>query len=107
MDIEKSISAYIDALNEEKEPEGKEGAASPDLERLFKTVRLVRTLKEPAMPDSAYPQRLVKIVASRLHEVQSAGALCRNRQGKVGLRAAAVVLRLQRRWLPVLLGFYW
>jgi len=107
MDIEKRISDYIDALNEEREPEEKE-EASPDLERLFKTIRLVRTLKEPAMPDPAYPQRLVKIVAGRLNGLQPGSC----RSAKTGKEKAAPRRFGRRFWTPaaalaacLLLGF--
>lgn len=66
-DPESKLSDYIDDLNAEREPEKRRGTAdNPELAKLLATARLVRTLKEPALPDSGYPQRLAKAVAGRL-----------------------------------------
>ena len=66
-DNEKRLSDYIDALNAEQEPEKHYGPAdSPELEKTLAAVRLVRTLREPALPDPGYPQRLSQRVASGL-----------------------------------------
>ena len=63
-DNEKRLSDYIDALNAEQEPEKHYGPAdSPELEKTLAAVRLVRTLREPALPDPGYPQRLSQRVA--------------------------------------------
>lgn len=56
---EKKLSEYIDRLNEEKMPkEHKSGANSQEYEELLKTVRMVRTLREPAQPSEDYHERL-------------------------------------------------
>lgn len=48
---EKKLSDYIDRLNEEKKPEVHGNSTeSPQMEELMKTVRKVRSLKEPALP---------------------------------------------------------
>lgn len=62
------ISAYIDALNEEKEPAENLEIASPGLEKIFQAIRLLRTCREPAMPDPGYPQRLIEAVVRRLNK---------------------------------------
>ncbi|WP_066633524.1 LolA family protein [Desulfolucanica intricata] len=66
---ERRLSDYIDALNEEKEPEKHRGVAdTPEMEKLLATARLVRTLREPVLPGSDYPQRLAKAVAGRIQK---------------------------------------
>ena len=63
---EKKLSEYIDRLNAERQPE-QHGAPedSPELERLYSTVRLVRSLREPALPKGDYPKELAAAVRSR------------------------------------------
>ncbi|HZX46715.1 MAG TPA: sigma-E factor regulatory protein RseB domain-containing protein, partial [Clostridia bacterium] len=63
---ERKLSEYIDKLNAERQPE-QHGAAedSPELERLYRTVRLVRSLREPALPKGDYPRKLAAAVRSR------------------------------------------
>ena len=66
---ESRLSDYIDALNAEHEPEKHQGTAdTPELEKLLATVRMVRSLREPALPEPGYPQRLAKAVASGLNQ---------------------------------------
>ncbi len=66
---EKRLSDYIDALNAEQEPEKQQGPAdTPELEKLLATVRLIRTLKEPELSDSGYPQRLAQGVADEIQK---------------------------------------
>lgn len=66
---ERKLSEFIDDLNAEKKPEGHGSIAqentedTPELEKLFAAARLVRSLKEPAMPDNDYPERLARNVA--------------------------------------------
>ena len=61
---EKRLSDYIDALNAEQEPEEHYGPAdSPELEKTLAAARLVRTLKEPALPSPDFPKRLSQEVA--------------------------------------------
>ena len=93
---ETRISAYIDALNEEKEPAENLETASPGLERIFRTVRLVRTCKEPAMPDPGYPQRLVKTVARRLNNTGQGSC----RTAKTGMDKAGVRRSRRRIFAP-------
>ncbi|MEW6697351.1 MAG: LolA family protein [Bacillota bacterium] len=66
---ESRLSDYVDALNAEQEPEKHQGTAdTQELGKLLATARLVRTLREPALPDSGYPQRLAKAVATQIQE---------------------------------------
>ncbi|MDD2234125.1 MAG: sigma-E factor regulatory protein RseB domain-containing protein [Desulfitobacteriaceae bacterium] len=66
-DPENRLSDYIDTLNAEHEPEERHGAAdTPEMEKLLATVRLVRTLREPALPAHGYPERLAKTVADKI-----------------------------------------
>lgn len=64
---ERDLSRYIDRLNAEKKPE-EHGCSRnfPEMEELFDTVRLVRGIKEPALPDSGYPEKLAQNVARRM-----------------------------------------
>lgn len=78
---EKKLSCYIDQLNAGKKPkEHESGMDSQELEELAEAVRLVRSLKEPELPDTDYPKKLAAAVASQ-------------RQRK------APVKRARRKWL--------
>lgn len=66
--IEEKLSDYIDALNNEEESEILKINTDRELEKLAATVRLVRTLREPAMPEAGYPQRLAQVVASEIQK---------------------------------------
>lgn len=69
---EKILSDYIDNLNEEKMPkEHGFSEASPDQEKLFETVRLVRSLREPALPDHDFPKKLAQNAAKQLGRERS------------------------------------
>jgi len=70
--IEERLSDYIDALNNEHEPEITATDKEPELEKLQETVRRIRTLKEPAMPDEAYPRRLAQAVADKIQKGKQA-----------------------------------
>ncbi|MES0857575.1 hypothetical protein ABS784_15375 [Geobacillus sp. G4] len=62
-DNERRLSDYIDQLNAEKKPKDHEHlGADPELQKLFHTVRLVRSLREPAMPERDFPAKLVRVV---------------------------------------------
>jgi hypothetical protein len=64
---EKRISDYIDALNAEQEPEEHYGPAdTPELEKTLAAARLVRTLKEPALPSPDFPKSLSQEVADQI-----------------------------------------
>ncbi|MDF2531582.1 MAG: hypothetical protein K0Q65_1163, partial [Clostridia bacterium] len=65
--IENDLSKYIDTLNEEKKPKEHEREMdSQELEELIDTVRLVKSLKEPALPPSDYPRKVASAVAGKL-----------------------------------------
>jgi len=66
--IEERLSDYIDALNIESEPKIEEAENDRELEKLIETVHLVRSMKEPTMPDEAYPKRLGKTVADEIQK---------------------------------------
>ena len=56
---ERRISDYIDRLNEEKKPDEHENPPdSPELNELFQTVRQIKSLKDPAMPEEGFPKQL-------------------------------------------------
>jgi len=65
---ENKLSNYIDSLNNEKKPKehGSEGETE-ELQELFDTVRKVRRLKEPAMPDGNYPKTLAANINRKLN----------------------------------------
>lgn len=67
---EKKLSDYIDKLNAEKKPgEHENSVDSQELEKLFDTVRQVRALREPALPDADFPEKVARAVAEHLtHE---------------------------------------
>jgi len=65
--IEKTLSDYIDSLNSEKKPR-EHGLAdnSAEMEKLMETVRQVRSLREPALPQENYVKKLAEKVSSDL-----------------------------------------
>jgi len=99
---ENILSDYIDALNAEQEPEKHRGAAdTTELEKLLAAVRLLRTLREPALPDPGYPKRLTNAVADQIRKNKSAGLYRpfeKNSKpaGRISKMAAG---RARRRWL--------
>ncbi|HWQ73377.1 MAG TPA: sigma-E factor regulatory protein RseB domain-containing protein [Desulfitobacteriaceae bacterium] len=67
--LENRLSDYIDALNDEHEPEKQLGVAdTPELVKLLATARMVRTLREPALPSSGYPERLAETVTNKIQQ---------------------------------------
>lgn len=57
---ERKLSKYIDQLNAERKPDEHENPDNSDeLAELFQTVRMVRTLKEPAMPGPNFQKKLI------------------------------------------------
>lgn len=72
-DNERKLSDFIDRLNAEQKPDEDEcSTQSEELKKLYRTVRLVRSLKNPAMPEPGYPTKLAKAVAGRLARRRSA-----------------------------------
>lgn len=71
--IEEKLDQIIDALNNEQETENVKTNNEQELEKLLLTARLVRTLREPAMPEEGYPQRLAQAVAGKMQKETQAG----------------------------------
>lgn len=67
-DPARQLSDYIDALNAERKPSLSPAATdqSGDLEVLMETVRAVRRLRGPAMPDAGFSARLAGTVQAEL-----------------------------------------
>lgn len=64
---ERKLSQYIDKLNAEQKPEQHgEAEECPELERLYDTVRMVRGLKEPDLPQAGYPKKLAGRIKKEL-----------------------------------------
>lgn len=83
MDYKENIlSEYIDALNREQKP-NRGYVEEPELARLCETVRRVRSLKEQAMPEEGYAQRLAKEVAVKLAHNRDKGL---DEKGDIGLK---------------------
>lgn len=88
---ERKLSDYIDKLNAEQKPKEHEGPTdSPELEKLYDTVRLARSLKEPAMPEADYPKRLACNVRSQL--TRKNPAKNRRRIWLTGMAGVAAIL---------------
>ncbi len=87
-DAEIKISGYIDDLNAEKRPEYE--AESPEMQELLHTVRLVRTLREPAMPGKDFPGNL----AAAAGRFASKRAAASGKRWFAGFAAAAAALLL-------------
>ena len=91
---EKKLSDYIDALNAEQEPEKHYGPAdTPELEKTLAAARLVRTLKEPALPDPNFPKRLSQGVADHIQNRQK--PLIKNN----AINSKQAHRRSHRRWI--------
>ncbi len=90
MDDEKKVSRFIDSLNAEKKPARTD---SSETEELMHTARLVRTLREPAMPGKDFPGKLSAEVAGRLARKKLSSKPERKWiAGLAGAAAAAAVL---------------
>jgi outer membrane lipoprotein-sorting protein len=64
---EDKLSSYIDSLNEEIKPvEHGSDEESPEMEELFETVRLVRSLIEPSMPESSFSEKIAANINDEL-----------------------------------------
>jgi len=71
--VEERISEYIDSLINEKKPETSEAFEDRDFGKLMDTVRLVRTLREPELPDEGYPERLAQAVSEKIKQRKLSG----------------------------------
>ncbi|WML38259.1 sigma-E factor regulatory protein RseB domain-containing protein [Neobacillus sp. OS1-2] len=66
---ERKLSNFIDRLNEEQKPDEDERSTdSEELKELFQTVRMVRSLKEPAMPTPGFQMKLTKAVEEKVSQ---------------------------------------
>jgi len=82
---EKKLSEYIDKLNAEKMPDEHECLPdSPELEELMDTVRKIRSLKEPALPDADYPKKLARVVSAQLSQKSAAAKKKMDMAGRSG-----------------------
>lgn len=94
-DKEKTLSDYIDKLNSEEEPkEHEHGVDDSELEEMMSTVRLVKSLKEPALPDSNYHKKVAKAVAGKAAHDSNPKRLSKAWYLGFGTIAAAVIMLL-------------
>ncbi|APM39027.1 LolA family protein [Clostridium kluyveri] len=92
-DKEKKLTDYIDSLNNEKKPKEHGNAAdTPEMEELFETVRLVRSLKEPALPEDNYVKNLANNVSKQLLREKALKRSGKRRLLGIASAAAAVAL---------------
>ncbi len=88
-DNEKKLSDFIDSLNNEKKPDIETN--SEELDGLYKVVRQVKSLKEPAMPDKDFSGR----IAQSLKAKEKAPVKTRQKfwiGGIVGIAAVLVIV---------------
>lgn len=89
---ERDVSEYIDMLNAEKKPrQHGQVNSSAELKSIFDTVRLVRSIKEPALPNGDYSKKLVQAVIDRLSKKNTVKKNVK-RVWLIGAAAAAVVV---------------
>lgn len=86
-DPEKELDAFINALNEERRPEA---PATAEVQGLMRTVRSVKSLKEPTSPSPDFESRLLKGLQQQPPKPQ--GRLRRTWWAAASLAAAAVLL---------------
>jgi outer membrane lipoprotein-sorting protein len=92
-DEEKKLSSYIDSLNEEKKPLAHEGSAeTSEMEELFETVRLVRSLREPNLPVNNFGEKLAQKISNKL--VYEKNSKKYRKRWVLGLVSAAAVVVL-------------
>ncbi|WP_051688051.1 LolA family protein [Desulfofalx alkaliphila] len=80
---EEKLSNYIDALNNEQHSETADTANDPELEKLLATARLVRSLREPVMPEDGYPQKLARTVAGEVQKARQNGQAAKSKPKSV------------------------
>jgi outer membrane lipoprotein-sorting protein len=69
---EDKLSSYIDSLNEEIKPvEHGSVEESSEIEELFEAVRLVRSLKEPSMPESRFSEKIAANINGELSKTKA------------------------------------
>lgn len=94
---EEKLSSYIDCLNEERKPHHSLEEGPQDWQELLVTVRMAKSLKEPAMPDHNFPRRMARHLARVLKKGRG--------QSMTGIRkwwwlpaAAAIMVGLLFSW---------
>lgn len=88
---EKRLSNYIDSLNEEKKPiEHGEKIDTLEMSELFETVRIVRRLKQPSLPEDEFKVTLADEINMQLLKEKNSKKL-RNRWFYRAVSAVAVV----------------
>lgn len=91
---EQKLSDYIDRLNKEKKPdEDEQSTETEELKELYQTVRLVRSLKEPAMPGADFKKKLV-------HSIEKQPSKNRKWTWFTGITCAAVIFGLLFNFMP-------
>lgn len=90
---EERLSDFIDRLNEERKPaENEYTTESEELKDLFSAVKLVRTLKEPAMPEAGFERRLIGYVTEKLAPKSRKNKKSRMRMAVLAAAAALLCL---------------
>lgn len=90
---ENRLSLYIDSLNEEKKPSKHEVQIDEsEMESLFQTVRLVRSLKEPLLPDEKYNERLSSHINEKIFKNKSSSKIRKRWFMGISSSAAAIAL---------------
>lgn len=100
-DDEKKLSDYIDQLNAERKPDAHahEGTDADKLQELYQAARMVRNLREPAMPDAGFAHSIARSLQSATPAKQAKPR--RNRKWgwlAGGVSAAAALLLLFNIW---------
>lgn len=92
-DKEKKISDYIDTLNEEKKPiEHGSEIETQEMEEIFETIRMVKSLKEPSLPDGGYDKKLADSIKSELNYKRSNKSRKKWFLGGASIAAAAAII---------------
>jgi outer membrane lipoprotein-sorting protein len=92
-DKEKKLSDYIDSLNDERKPDehGSE-LETQEMEEIFETVRLLKSLKEPNIPDKGYYKKLAEDINNELNNRRSKKSIKRWLLGGASIAAAAALI---------------
>ncbi|MFC5601752.1 outer membrane lipoprotein-sorting protein [Sporosarcina koreensis] len=89
---EKRLSEFIDRLNAERKPDAL-SEENGELEELYSTAKLVRSLKEPEMPDSDFEERLIGSVSEHWRKKAPRKRTKRHLMfGLAGIAAAVIFL---------------
>ena len=109
MDInKKKLMNYIDTMNEEKRPklksfrrgEGRlKSSDKTDIAKLMYTVRRVRSLRQPVMPDHNYEQRLINAIRAAENKKETKNQSDTNMENSISITYRKGASRLVRRTL--------